>query len=67
MQSSPRPSKSLEERGLALHVNPADPTGPLLNYRPTVECRNCGHDLAKPITRKRRSATRSKKKRAKKS
>ena len=49
--------KTNEERGLAKHVNPADPTGPMLDYRPDRS------DSSKPPKVNKRSHKKQTKKR----
>lgn len=65
MPEPTKPVASNEERGLVRHVNPADPTGPRLDYLPDVQDR-LEAQLTTAETRPRKPKRRPSKKRSKK-
>lgn len=53
MKSTTKPIESNEARGLVLHVDPANPTGPLVAKRPDMTKRAIVSQGKKPKARKK--------------
>lgn len=52
MPDTKKPAKSNADRGLERHVNPADPTGPLLDHLPKATKATINKKPSKPVRAK---------------